>query len=551
MRSRARDLLLAVACLVLCGRGVAAQTVVPVALNGDAANRLDILFLGDGYTSAEMSKFSADVDAAVAGILAQPPFDDYRQYLNIRRIEMASAESGVSHPNLGITRDTAFGAYYNCSGIERLICVDMSKVLSVSQAAVPANQRDLIIVLVNDPEYGGSGGTVTVASLNTSSIELVLHETGHTLGLLADEYGGPPPPACDDTSEPSAVNVTKQTDPTKIKWGAWIDASTRIPTTSATNGVPGLFVGAMYCDSTLYRPVYSSKMRALGQAFWQIDVEQLIRRIYAFVDPIDAVSPPTSSPIALRADGTQIFSVTTPLPVSHALNVGWFLDGHLQSSGADYTVSERGLAAGSHTVQVVVTDPTSDVRGDPQGLLTAQAAWTVTAPGPTFTMTADRTSLTLVRGQAGTVALTVAPSAGVFTADITFSCTGMPDRAQCAFAPAAVSSGSGTTAVVMTLSTTAASAFAPIGVHGAPPVTIALAIALTGLFLLMAGSPAVRRIRILACGVVLAATFIVSSCGGSSSTPGDPGTPVGSYTIVATAASGGNTRTVTVVLTVQ
>ena len=47
---------------------------------------------------------------------------------------------------------------------------------------MPANERDFLVVLVNDTEYGGSGGSVLVASLNAQSIELVLHEAGHTFG---------------------------------------------------------------------------------------------------------------------------------------------------------------------------------------------------------------------------------------------------------------------------------------------------------------------------------------------------------------------------------
>jgi hypothetical protein len=546
-----RRLLLAAFCLLLAAPAVRGQTVVPVSVGGDASNRLDVVFLGDGYTAAEMGQFAADVNTATAGLLAQAPFDEYRGYLNIRRIEVASADSGVSHPNLGVTKNTAFGAYYNCGGIERLICANMGAVLSVVQGALPASERDLVILLVNDTEYGGSGGTITIASMNSASIELVLHETGHTLGQLADEYGGPPPPACSDTTEPTAANATKETSRAAIKWAAWIDASTAIPTTDPTNGVPGLFAGAMYCDSTLYRPVYNSKMRSLGQAFWQVNVEQIIRRLYAYVDPIDGVSPPTASAIALPTGGSQTFSVSTPAPSTHSLRIAWFLDGVQQASSAEFTLYDRGLSKGSHTVQVVVTDPTAAVRVDSAGVLTSQATWTVTASGPDFTVAADKTSLTLARGQAGTVTLTVTPAGGQFAASVALSCSGLPDKAQCTLVPASIAAGSGTTTVVMTLATTASGLAAPT-VRISPPAGRPWLFALLGALLLTAAVRTPRRTRLAAGAAVLCAAALAASCS-SSSTPATSGsgTPAGTYPVTVSATSGGTTHTVVVTLTVR
>ena len=107
----------------------------------------------------------------------------------MHRIDVASAQSGADHPLTSTYVDTAFDATYSCAGIQRLICVSSSKVSAVLTNSIPAaNARDMIVVLVNDSEYGGSGGWFAVASLNGAVVELVLHETGHSFGLLADEY---------------------------------------------------------------------------------------------------------------------------------------------------------------------------------------------------------------------------------------------------------------------------------------------------------------------------------------------------------------------------
>ena len=72
-----------------------------------------------------------------------------------------------------------------------------------------------------------------------------------------------------------------------IKWNQWIDAATPVPTFSTVNGVPGLYEGAAYCDTGLYRPTFDSKMRSLNRPFEAINTEQLLKRIYNLVDPID------------------------------------------------------------------------------------------------------------------------------------------------------------------------------------------------------------------------------------------------------------------------
>lgn len=195
------------------------EPVTTIRNNGDSANRVDLVVLGDGYTAAELGKYATDVENAVQGFFAQEPFKEYQRYFNVHRVDVTSLESGTDHPEdvPPISKDTAFDATYNCAGIERLICVDVSKVYTVLYNSVGADQRDMVLVLVNDTEYGGSGGSIGVASLNPSVIELVLHEIGHSFGLLADEYETQPP-SCNNVVEPPEVNVTRETDRDLIKW---------------------------------------------------------------------------------------------------------------------------------------------------------------------------------------------------------------------------------------------------------------------------------------------------------------------------------------------
>jgi hypothetical protein len=381
MFSRLRSTLMTLVFVVVSVRGTLyGQVVVPLQVTGDSAKRVDIAVLGDGYTADELGKFATDVNQFLAGFFAQSPFDEYKNFLNVWRIDVASNESGADHPEQTppVFKDTAFDATYNCAGIQRLICVSTSKV-STAVGVLAPSQRDLILVIVNDPEYGGSGGSVAVASTNSAAVELILHETGHTFAFLADEYTSQPPP-CSDSIEPSEPDATKETNRSFIKWTVWIDAATPVPTGGTQLSVPGLYQGAKYCPTTLYRPTYDSKMRSLGRPYDQINTEQFIKRFYEYAQPIESQSP-ASSLISLVQGQTQQFAIATPQPATHTLDITWVLDGLPFAAGSLATVSSGGLLTGNHTLTATVDDPTPAVRNDPQSRLTQQTTWTIMVSG--------------------------------------------------------------------------------------------------------------------------------------------------------------------------
>lgn len=380
--------------LILCLPQIAlAEPVETIINNGDAGNRVDIAILGDGYTAAEMQKYRDDVQSLMTRFFNSDPFREYRNFFNVHRIDVVSSQSGADHPERSFFVNTALDATYNCQGVQRLICVNTSKANTILGNSVTPAQRDMVFVIVNDPEYGGSGGSVAVTSTNQEVLELILHELGHSFGLLADEYGGPPPPVCNNTFEPSAVNATKATERSLIKWNHWIDANTPIPTLTTSDGVPGLYQGAVYCDTGLYRPTFGSKMRFLGRPYEQINTEQLIRRIYNVVSPVDD-SQPAATDITLTTAQSQAFSIMPLVTLSGTIKVDWFLDGVFQSTGTGFTVNN--LTSGAHVVDAVVKDTTALVRKDTENLLSDSRRWNLTVnavatPTPTPTPTPSPT----------------------------------------------------------------------------------------------------------------------------------------------------------------
>ncbi|OFA02353.1 M64 family metallopeptidase [Duganella sp. HH101] len=245
---------------------------------GPAATRMDYVFIGDGYTAAEMGKWHTDAKKVIDGFLADPLFAANRNALNIRRVDVVSNQSGVDEPDKGIYRDTALDAAFNCYNIDRLLCVDTDKVHDVVGSVLAPDERDVIVVVANSTRYGGSGGEVATLSMATQSIEIALHEIGHTAFSLADEYDYG---TCSLDGEPGEPDVTMNATRT-VKWRGLISGSTPVPTAAGVypNGTVGVFQGAQYCTSGKYRPTENSRMRTLGYP-WHAVNEGAARKVFA------------------------------------------------------------------------------------------------------------------------------------------------------------------------------------------------------------------------------------------------------------------------------
>jgi hypothetical protein len=366
--------------LVLLPALALAEPVTEIANNGPASNRVNVVILGDGYKADQMPDYANDAEILAHTIFGDAPFGAYERYFNVYRVDVVSNDSGADHPEKtpAETRDTALNATYNCRGIERLLCVDQGLVNAVlSRSKFPFTFPDpdvIVLVIVNDVKYGGSGGAFAVTSTDPASADIALHELGHSFGDLADEYEDPGPEPCNNKDEPRRVNVTMKSTLGDIKWNRWIEPGRTLPSTDNDHGRPGAYEGAQYCSTGLFRPTFDSKMRVVSNPWEQINSEQLVKQIYAIVDLIDRADPPVSTLHHKQGD-VRRFSVQTPQP-AHPLTFAWRVDGGSLLSQSTYLDLKLNLSPGSHSVEVTVEDPTTFVRGDRPRLKQAHT-WTV------------------------------------------------------------------------------------------------------------------------------------------------------------------------------
>lgn len=334
--------------------------------HGPSSNRLDIVFVGDGYLASELDLYAAHVTLGLTNLMSQEPFLSYSTYFNAHRVDVISNESGVDNdPVPGILRDTALDMGFWCQGIERLLCVNVNAAYAYGGNAPDI---DTVLAVANSTKYGGAGYTVselaTYSGGNALSPEVAIHELGHSLGNLADEYdyndgavySGPerPEPNVSILTEPEMADAG-------TKWADWLgDPGVGFGGTVST------YEGAYYNEFGIYRPTVNSKMRTLNAPFNLPSVESLIIEIYKIVDPIEDATPPQT------LAGTETVFVSPIYPAVHSLHVQWFLDGEPipDALGITLDLASLGLDIGAHQLSVTVTDPTELVRDE-----VARATW--------------------------------------------------------------------------------------------------------------------------------------------------------------------------------
>jgi hypothetical protein len=326
---------------------------------GPADRSLDITLVGDGYTADRLPLWHEHAALQAEALLAAPPLAGLAERINIHRVDAVSNESGASYDCVDECRfrDIAFRSVFAVEFINDLTGSDYrsSTLFQLGQheldRAVSVVPTDLTIVVVNTPKYGGTSIHHAAVSVGRDTWTATgVHEFGHLLGLLADEY------VSDECIRSAAMGVPRNisTEGAAVPWAHWVEPDTPLPTPEEAGHHEhvGAFKGAWNCPE-LYRPVEQCRMKsASGADFCPVCSEQLVLQLTRYADLVRATVEP-------GPDGDLI--VLDTLGLDHTVR--------LSLDGETWAAAPEPLLLTDDEVHLEVTLHTPLVRAD-GGLLT-------------------------------------------------------------------------------------------------------------------------------------------------------------------------------------
>ncbi|UCG53432.1 MAG: hypothetical protein JSW58_07720 [Candidatus Latescibacterota bacterium] len=290
--------------------------IAPFEINGPSLDKWDVVFVGDGFSDSEVDEnlFAKKVEEAIDVLTDTRPYR--RCAFNFYWVRLVSAESGADHPleDPPVCRNTLlnteFGDVDEHPDDDRFVytptpfrCLDAADLVTYDY--------DIVVVLVNDTEYGGGAWPEESIPLTTVSIgdgfdHVLPHEVAHRMAPLHEEYGDWP--GCYELNEYTELevdnpadfdNITTETEYGSIPWKDLIDLETPRPTTVEAledqnpditeleiDNVVGLWEGGMGYDHCIYRPQRNCLMRQEHYPFCEV-CKISLRKAMAFLCPQD------------------------------------------------------------------------------------------------------------------------------------------------------------------------------------------------------------------------------------------------------------------------
>ena len=229
-------------------------------LNSAQAQDLNILILPEAYTKEEMDNFIADACKLHYVLQKTSPYSYLMDKMNIWYAAGYPSESDV----LG-SKKTAFG-----SGKPKdcVVTIEQDSVLNAMNSAKLKAENTIVVILVNTTEYvgyctltnGDGPNMAVIASRDNYYATTIIHELGHAIGLLADEYDD------DRAASETAIKTLKE----RHKDGYYLNVSSSaeefawkmiMEDEAYDSEETGVFVGAYCYSSGMFRSTKNSAMR--------------------------------------------------------------------------------------------------------------------------------------------------------------------------------------------------------------------------------------------------------------------------------------------------
>ena len=231
---------------------------------------IDILFIPDGYAKGDEKLLKTDMRRFASYVMKCSPYKEMKKKVNIRAIWGISDDSGITQPQNNIYRSTLVNSTYNALDLDRyLMCPGVWNLHDVADDA----PYDVIVIICNSEKYGGGGiynFYCTVYNHGDYPDYVIVHEMGHLIGGLADEYYTSEVSVQDFYPagiEPVEPNLTTLVD-FDSKWKNMLPEGTPIPTPATKKGTPefdklGVYEGGGYASKGVYRPAMHCTMHQI------------------------------------------------------------------------------------------------------------------------------------------------------------------------------------------------------------------------------------------------------------------------------------------------
>jgi hypothetical protein len=262
--------------------------VTQVLNNGNPHQKVDLVFVAEGYTKDEMDKFRKDAQRFTDYLFQMQPYSDRKNDFNVWAVECPSEESGVDIPGQNIWKNTALKSHFWTFGIDRYLTAPD---LATIRDKVWNTPCDAVFVIVNSEKYGG-GGIYNYYGIGTSNHSLsaivFAHELGHSFVGLADEYFDSEVAYNDFynlETEPWEPNLTTLVN-FETKWKNMLPVGTPIPTSSEkiNENIIGVYEGGGYVTKGVFRPMMNCRMRSNDAVFCPVCQQAINRMIDWSID---------------------------------------------------------------------------------------------------------------------------------------------------------------------------------------------------------------------------------------------------------------------------
>jgi len=355
-------------CSISFGQTFPTDTLI---YNGPGENRINLVFLGDGYLAEDLDKYITDIGNITTQLFNTTPFKEYSAHFNVIAIKVPSNERGAARDPSNLI-DNYFGSTYNFADIDRLLVPTKNGVVA-SVLADNFPQYDQAFVLVNDDKYGGSGGWLATSSTNASAGEIAIHEIGHSMAGLADEYWA------GSQFARETANMTQETNPLQVKWANWM-------------GDLDIGIFAHSGDATWKKPHQNCKMQFLGAPFCAVCNQTFINTFNELTINYDDFTPESQNGL----NNQNNFDVSTLEPTPNTLKTWWLLNGDtLTKNNSTLSVANSDFLNGPNELKLTLVDTTALSRLD---VLHAQSiTWTIDTSTSPETISSNQTQFMINR----------------------------------------------------------------------------------------------------------------------------------------------------------